>query len=334
MRDKITIDWDEVLDSGASLPSLPGVAVEIVRIANDPETSVDRAIAVLSKDPAITGKLLRAVNSAFYAKPRQVESLKQAVVIMGMNSALSLALSFSLLNTFRGVQNEGLDYELYWRRSLLCASAARVIAEHIKEVAVEEVFLAALLQDIGMLVLDRTQPGFYAELGDRQMWHPQVVSYERERVHPDHAVIGGLLLRKWQLPDRTVNTVFSSHDISVLDSDAQIGQFARCVALSSVVADLFLGTGKLDQYNQVVVQAYRLLGLDESQVQTIIETLAASIPSVEALFSVRLVSEQDVAEIIGQAYEVLRQRLAAEYGESLPQPEPVEGEMRLESAGQ
>lgn len=310
MSDRVSIDWQEVIKTGTRLPSLPGVAVEIVRLANSRETNVEEVVSILSKDPAVTGKLLRAVNSPIYAKPREVESLKQAVIIMGIDSALNLALSFSLINSMKQTGDGGLDYDLYWRRALLSATAARVIAVHAGELALEEIFLAALLQDIGMLVVDRINPDFYLNLGQGQANHDQVIKYENEHLESDHAQIGGLLLRKWHLPDRTSMTVYASHDTSVLEEDDRNARFANCVALSSAVSDLFLGQDKFEQYGRLVLLASSQLQLKEFQVQRVIEQLAESIPGVESLFAVRLVSGKDVAEIVRQAHEALKQRMA------------------------
>ena len=310
MDNREKIDWEEVLSSAAELPSLPGVAVQILKMANDPDTEVAAAVSVLSKDPAIAGRLLRAVNSCIYVKPREVESLKQAVVIMGMDSALSLALSFSLVNTFQQPEKSGLNYELYWRRALLCALAARVIASSVGEKAVEEVFLAALLQDIGMLVLDRVKPEFYSGLGWQQACHDSVLKYESDRLYLDHAAIGGHLLRIWQLPERLADTVYCSHDADVPSSSGNIQQFVSCVTLSSAVSDLFLGEDKFDQYHGLVLEAGTLLRLGEYQVQHIIEELARLIPDMESLFSVRLVSADDVAAILEQAATLREQRAA------------------------
>lgn len=311
MGERMKLDVEDLIESGTNLPSLPGVAVQIIRLANNPDTTADEAVSLLYKDPAITSKLLRAVNSAVYAKPRQVESLKQAVVIMGLNSALTLALSFNLVETIKQQAGGGLDYELYWRRSLLSAISARVIGISAGVLDVEELFLAALLQDIGMLVLDRIDQDFYTDLGEQQADEVNLLLYEHDRLDVDHAYIGGLLLTKWQFPERTSQTVFSSHDPMALHDNKDLSRFASCVALSSAVADLFLGPDKYRQYGNLVSLADEYLQMKEIEVQDILEKITDKIPATEALFSTQLLTEEETAEIIRQARESMHKHAAA-----------------------
>ena len=85
------------LESCKTLPSPPGVAVRIIDLANDPDADIDKIAEILSVDPAITIKILRIANSPIYAQQREMETLRQAVVVIGLNATICLALSFSLL---------------------------------------------------------------------------------------------------------------------------------------------------------------------------------------------------------------------------------------------
>ncbi len=299
------IDIQRIINSTKNLPSLPGVAVNIIRMVEDPEVKIGNVVSLLSKDPAITSRILRVVNSPLYvsARPGGVETLKEAVVIMGLDATLNLALSFTLLQSLRKQTGSGLDYEFYWRRALLSALAAKVIGAQIGVLDMEQVFLAGLLQDIGMLVVDRVLPGFYDELGNSQVTHEELIEYERTRMYTDHAQIGGLMLNKWSLPKRTSKTVLRSHDPADVDRQHKVGMFVRCVALSGHVADLFLSDEKMMIYFDLIKRADSYLCIPEEDIQNVIDRMVNAIPVTESLFAIKLVSQHAASKVLEDAHK-------------------------------
>jgi HD-like signal output (HDOD) protein len=127
----LTPELRKQIESCNNLPSPPGVATKIIRLANDPDADMARIADVLALDPAITAKILRIANSPMYARQRKTENLRQALMVVGLNATISLALSFSLLKSWQKHSVVGgLDYPLYWRRALLSATASHVLAPH------------------------------------------------------------------------------------------------------------------------------------------------------------------------------------------------------------
>ena len=96
----ISEDLARQLKANKSLPSPPGVATKIIELANDPDVEIDRIAQVLSIDPATTARVLRIANSPMYAMSREITNLSQALMILGLNATISLALSFSLLKAW------------------------------------------------------------------------------------------------------------------------------------------------------------------------------------------------------------------------------------------
>src|SRR6202521_2842954 len=99
----------------------------------------------MSMYSALSTKILRIANSPLYSKRRKSENLRQALVVLGLNAATSLALSFSLVGTYRTIKSSRVDYTRYWRRAILSASAARAFGELKRLDAPEDIFLASLL---------------------------------------------------------------------------------------------------------------------------------------------------------------------------------------------
>ena len=151
------------LRRSVNFPSPPGVATHIIELAQDPEIEMGKVAKALSMDSALSSKVLRIANSPLYAQRRKSENLRQALVVLGLNATLTLALSFSLVKSLRGAKPNGLSYKFYWRRALLAATAARALGDAMRQTLAEEIFLAALLQDVGMLALDQAVPDLYRD---------------------------------------------------------------------------------------------------------------------------------------------------------------------------
>jgi HD-like signal output (HDOD) protein len=91
-------------------PSPAGVAAQVIDVASDPEADLGRVAQVIGQDPALSAKMLRTANSAFYAGRRKSQNLRQAIVVLGLNATLTLALGFSLLKTYGQLADPGVDY--------------------------------------------------------------------------------------------------------------------------------------------------------------------------------------------------------------------------------
>ncbi len=291
-----------------NFPSPPGVATHIIELAQDPDIEMGKVAKALSMDSALSAKILRIANSPLYAQRRKSENLRQALVVLGLNATLTLALSFSLVKSLRGGKSNGLSYALYWRRALLAATAARALGDAMHQSLAEEIFLAALLQDVGMLALDKAVPDLYAPGESLQRNHTALAEHERKILHLDHAEVGGWLMEGWRLPERLYRAIKQSHrlDLSFSADPAQV--FERCVALSGPVADLFLLDPEQRQFAETALCAERSLGLDKMAFGQVLGTIAAMIPETEAIFEADLSAKQHPELILEQAREVLMLR--------------------------
>jgi diguanylate cyclase (GGDEF)-like protein len=296
------------LRSLVSFPSPPGVATHIIEIASDPDIEMGKVAKALSMDSALSTKILRIANSPLYAQRRKSENLRQALVVLGLNATLTLALSFSLVKSLRKGKANGINYPLYWRRALVAATAARALADAMHQSMAEEIFLAALLQDVGILALDQAVPDLYRGSESVQQDHNALAALEKKRLQVDHAEIGGWLMRTWNLPPRLHRAIEHSHhvDLTVTAEPAQI--FERCVALSGPVADLFLREPEHRHFAETALSAERSLGMDKMAFGQVLGTIGAMLPETEAIFETDLLAEQHPELILEQAREALMLR--------------------------
>ena len=291
-----------------NFPSPPGVATHIIELAQDPDIEMGKVAKALSMDSALSTKILRIANSPLYAQRRKSENLRQALVVLGLNATLTLALSFSLVKSLRGGKSNGLNYGLYWRRALLAATAARALGDAMHQSLAEEIFLAALLQDVGMLALDKAVPDLYSQGEALQRNHAALAEHEKKRLQVDHAHVGAWLMKGWNLPARLYQAIEGSHQLELSFSADPAQIFDRCVALSGPVADLFLLDPEQRQFAEIALCAERSLGLDKMAFGQVLGTIGAMIPETEAIFEADLLAKQHPELILEQAREVLMLR--------------------------
>jgi diguanylate cyclase (GGDEF)-like protein len=296
------------LRRSVNFPSPPGVATHIIELAQDPDIEMGKVAKALSMDSALSTKILRIANSPLYAQRRKSENLRQALVVLGLNATLTLALSFSLVKSLRGGKSNGLNYGLYWRRALLAATAARALGDAMHQSLAEEIFLAALLQDVGMLALDKAVPDLYSQGGILQRNHRALAEHEKKRLQVDHAEVGGWLMKGWNLPERLHRSITNSHHLDLNFSSDLTQIFDRCVALSGAVADLFILEPEQRQFAETALCAERSLGLDKMSFGQVLGTVGAMIPETEAIFETDLLAKQHPEMILEHAREVLMLR--------------------------
>jgi two-component system cell cycle response regulator len=141
----------ERIRTADNLPSLPAVAVQVLKLTQADEVSISEIARVIQQDPALTARVLRIVNSSLFGMSRKVSSLQQAMVVLGLRTVKVMVLSFSLVDTMRSRTVGGFDFSGYWRRSLTTAVASKLIAEEVRRALVDEAFIGGLLCDLGML---------------------------------------------------------------------------------------------------------------------------------------------------------------------------------------
>jgi diguanylate cyclase (GGDEF)-like protein len=291
------------LKSAVNFPSPPAVAQQIIELASDPDIDVTKVASAIAKDPGLTAKILRVANSPLYSKQRKSDNLRQALVVLGLNAATTLALSFSLVGTYKGVKGSGIDYIRYWRRTILCASAAQAFAAFKRLNAVEDVFLAALLQDIAVIAIDKVRPDFYAEL-PKEATHADFIAHELKQIGADHAALGSWLLDHWKLAVSLCRTVAASHAPESVGDTAE-SMSARCVALGSDCVEILMAIPKPMDLTALSAHAQAWIGMGPQDLAATLEKIVAQIPEVERLFDTSLLNPDAGAAMIEQAREIL-----------------------------
>lgn len=301
----MTPEIQEKLKSCPNLPSPPTIAIQIIQLANEPKSDFKKIIQLLTCDPALASKILRMANSPLYPYVKKVENLHQALMVLGLNATISLALSFSLVKSLQAKKGTGLDYTLYWKRALLSGMACQVLGNVCEVAEVEELYLAGLLQDLGMLALDQVFPDLYLAHAGQQSHHAGLVAHEEQSLGLTHGAVGSWLLTQWNLPDRLRLAVAGSDDPSHIPAQDERATFAYCVSLSGMLAEVFLRKAD-DVYLQFIKQqASSLLQLTPETLMDMLERIKERLPETERLFNTDLQPWDDPQTILERARESL-----------------------------
>lgn len=225
-----------------SLPVIPAVAMQVYQLSIDPESETEDVQKVLSTDPGLAVKILKLVNSPFYGLGRKVDSIREGIVVLGMEEIAQLAFGLSLAGSFSGVGIKGMIDPVSLRRHAVeVALTGRFLCEDLTDGDFKGAFTACVLHDIGKLFLIQNFPELYKRVmllaGEMQL---PVYAAEEDIFGLNHGVVGGIIAKKWNLPDSLVQAISFHHyppDASEYQELAAIVGFADCLNHMSTADD-------------------------------------------------------------------------------------------------
>ncbi len=290
--------------SAEQLPSLSNVALEILRLSRDEQASMDDLAKVIKTDPALTVKMLKAVNSSLFNLNREISSIKEAVNMLGMRSVRVLALSFSLADSAKGDSSDDFDFEAYWRRSLSHAVAARLIGQAAAPKTAEEAFVSGLLADLGSVAAWRCAPELYHEVIKEWRLHERSLQViEAEKFGDHHAALSGKLLKQWGLPNTLCEAVRSHHG----GEGAGSSLLDRVVRAAADIADLFCREIASTELEAVKTGVLALTGLQPGKLEEILGQLDENVQEAASMLSVQVGETVDYGRLQLEAAQQLAQ---------------------------
>ncbi|MBK1719791.1 GGDEF domain-containing protein [Thiocystis violacea] len=291
-----------------NLPTLPGVAVRILEMGRDPDVHIGVLAGVLARDPALSSRILRVCNSPLYAKRRTTSNLHQAVMLLGLNSTMTMALSFTLSEVYHVKASHRRTLDHIWRRSIIAALISRLLGEEMGLGSLDELYLAALLQDLGILALHASLPERYGPLLESFETHDGLIELERQALGSDHGEAGAWLMRHWELPERLAVTAEAVHDPDDPRLPEELKASVHCVTVAGQLADFFLSEGRAPGLDAAASSARRWLGLEEAAMESLVDRALQALPEMSALFEIEVVTPQMATGLLDQAREVLATR--------------------------
>ncbi len=242
MSETITASIDSkvkrVVTNIRNLPTPPIVFHQIQKVINDPNVSAEHIASILSEDPGMSVKVLKLTNSAFYGLSREIDSVKQAVIIIGLEAIKNLVLSASVLDMFKGDNVDQEYQEKFWRHSLATAFCGRMMANKLRVrgmVNPDAAFSSGLLHDVGKIVISCFLPDEHKQLLQERAKDSTAsdVEIEERILGYNHAQIGGFLAVQWKIPTRLVDAITFHHSPQICEAEDPI---AYLIYLADYVA--------------------------------------------------------------------------------------------------
>lgn len=305
---------ERVLARSGRLYSLPAVAVDVLKLTSDPRINVAELTACIQRDPALTAKILRVVNSSLYGLSTEVGNLGQAVALLGIKPLKLLVLGFSLPSgLFAELAGEQL--ERYWGTALVRAVAARAIAERFYHRDGDDAFIAGLIEDIGMLAMLGSLGEPYARFL-KVVWEDEgdVRAVERDALGFDHSHVTSALLVQWKMPQSLVRAVAAIGHPGQLGQHADEDPLPQILYLAGLTAGL-VGRHRLNVLPELIEAGTELCGLDKPALNSLVEDLEPKVAALAEALQVRLPKQNKYLEIVAEA-----QARLAELGEDLAGP--------------
>lgn len=265
------------------MSSLPGVAQRVLQVAEDDEASTDDLLQVVEQDPILAIRILRTVNSSFFGLRNEVADLNTAISMLGFVQVRNLALTVFVARLCE-TPSSYRDYsrEKLWHHMVAVGTIARLVARVCKRADPDEAYLAGLLHDVGMLMIDQYMHQAFCQVLDFVYDGMPTSEAERQVLTFDHADLGAFVSRKSNFPNRMTTAIQYHHspcdyvgrDRNLLDVVAVANHFASRNVISS------LGVTNIPPPTNKVCEA---LGLQEKQLEVIWEEMEPALEAAKTL---------------------------------------------------
>ena len=226
------------LDSIKDIPTLPTIVFELNELLQDPNTPITDISDIIEKDQAMSLRVLKLVNSAFYGIQKEVNDIGNAIVLLGFNTVRNAIVSLGVIKSFSGKKSlAGFDIRDFWKHSLAVAVVSKSLAEKTKIASPDSCFVGGLLHDIGKVILAQ----YFQDLFEK-VWNTvkkeNISFYEAEKkeISIDHGRIGAHLATNWELPESFIDVIRWHHDVR---NDSESKKMILIIYLSDIIVNSY-----------------------------------------------------------------------------------------------
>jgi HD-like signal output (HDOD) protein len=275
--------FSEIIDRIHTVPSLPEVVTQVVRLVNDPNSDARQINEIMIKDAAMSAKMLRMVNSVYYSLPEPVNDLEQAIIILGFKTIRSVALSVSVLSLFQQ-QNANFNMKAFWAHSAVSACLCRLISGKARICDPELGFTIGLLKDIGKVILAENAPEeTRAIIAVAREYRMSFTKACREVIDTDDAEIGAWLVERWELDKQLISVIRQQNEVA--DSE-----FPKMVSMC-MLSEYLCGLKKIrtsGSCNEPVLDpaVWQHLGLDKTALVDVLSIINDEVENARQLLAI------------------------------------------------
>lgn len=304
------ISLQDFIVDRTKLPTPSVIALKILESIRDEEKSFSDLEKIIMADPALTARILKIANSAFYGLSHPVDSLQRATTLIGTKNLENIALSFVIVKNFRDAPQGSFDIDLFWRRSISNAVAAEILSEKLGHNN-SDMFISGLLQDIGVLVMFLSDPASYSQmLDDKRIKGMSVCAAEKGKFEFDHTEVGSFILKSWNLPEKVWLPIRYHH----MTDSQNTSVSAQMLYMADKISAMYHGTQvaqKSVEVRHFLMENYQI---DGKQADSLIDAVGDKAREIIKLFDVDPGEMKPFSQIMQEANDELA-RLNLSYGQ-------------------
>jgi diguanylate cyclase (GGDEF)-like protein len=317
----------ELLKNDIKLPSPPNIALRLLEALKAEAFSLNELTRIIHSDPALTAKVLKAVNSTFYISPDKISNIEQALSILGVHVVKNIALSFTLVEDLKMHSAGVFDIDYFWKRSIIAAIGAEIFTGYLQRCD-DDIFVSALLQDLGVLILNCYYPDRYSKLiEEKNITRVPLEILEEKAFGFNHQELCSEILNQWGLPENIYLPIRYHHGYG--DAPEQYRYQARILYLSNALSSIFSDTDCYEKIRHFAGIIKDDLAVSDSLLESLVDRCGKRIIEICTSFEIPSGNIKPMAHLLQEANEGLSElnlsyeKLLAEYMKERKQTEKM-----------
>lgn len=297
---------DSIVKRRLDLPTPPNVVFRLLEAVKHDDHSFRQIGDIISKDPSLTARMMKVANSPMYGLCGKVNSIENALALLGVNVIRNIALSFAIIDNVKVPAGGMFDMDYFWKRAITSAVAAETLAAHVS-CRREDVFLCSLLKDIGVLVMFQQMEEQYKQVLLLKAYAgSQSHLVEREIIGFDHGELGGVMLKDWGLPESIYLPIFHHHAETQVPSSC--AGLVDVLQVADLLSALYHGAAEfraLEEVYDILADRY---GMDRRTAERMIDSLAEGTIGILNYFDIDPGEMQSLSSLLHEAKQELGNR--------------------------
>ena len=273
----------EIASQTVEIATLPEVTIRIIEVVQDPKSTAHDLHEIVRNDPALSARVLRVVNSAFYGLPGQIGSIDRAIMLLGLNAVKNIAIAASLSKMFKSaaVCDEFSGKEL-WTHSVAVGTMNKLITNSIGLALPDESFLAGLIHDLGLVAIMQCNGNDIRQIVEKKKAGVSYIMAEEDVIGANHQEIGATLAERWHFP-RSFKYVAGYHH-NPLELSKENRLLATVTHISDIVcAQRELGVKITVDQEEVGDELLAEIKLDREKLNEISEQIETELDTVRSM---------------------------------------------------
>ena len=272
----------------SKLPTFSPTVNKVLEICNNPNVPLQDLSKVISMDPVLLGKVLNLVNSAYYGMSNEISSIVRAITMLGTNTVKNLVLSTAVIESILNKKNfKTLNMENFWLHSLSVGVTSKLLAREQKNTKnIEDYFVSGLLHDIGKILLNtRFSEEYEHVLKISNIENKPLVIVERQYFLIDHALVGKLIAKSWNLSQEIIDTISFHHNLLTYKGDNKNIIYTVAIA-NFLVTQLSLGFSGNYKAEKIDSEILSYLNLSKNSIKKILKEVNSEIEKAKIFLKI------------------------------------------------